>query len=289
MIRDGAALFAYCLDILLYGILTVQTYIYYLAFPKDRWQVKLIVYFVYIVGIMQTAFALRDFYTLFCTSSGDLLWNINPRIFGFMWFTIPVSDALVAVIAQLFYAYRIWTISRKKVITVVVSASATTQFVCGIITAATDYKRIRVVSATNFVTYVVDILVWGSVGGLCDILIAIYMFYFLSKQLSRVPRRTQVPLTRIKRLLLETGILTAAMATSYTILSASVSTNFGIWFMIPGLSLSKLYSNSMLVLMNNRATITGGRNAPQSDLDVVSFHCSERPDATRENEGLVMS
>ncbi|KAF9443633.1 hypothetical protein P691DRAFT_808695 [Macrolepiota fuliginosa MF-IS2] len=239
---------------------------------------------------MQTAFALRDFYTLFCTSFGNLSWNINPRRFGFMWFTIPVSDTLVAVIVQLFYAYRIWTISRQKIITVVVSVSAITQFVCGIITAATDYNQVRDDAVASFAVSLVDIIAWGTVGGLCDVLIAIYMFYFLSKQLSRVPRRTQVPLTRIKRLLLETGILTAAMATGYTALSVleNLRSNWN-WFVIPGLSLSKLYSNSMLVLMNNRATITGGRNAPQSDLDVVSFHCSERPDTTGENEGLVMS
>jgi hypothetical protein len=35
-------------------------------------------------------------------------------------------------------------------------------------------------------------------------------------------------------------------------------------FPLPGLMMSKVYSNSMLVLLNNRATISAGRNAAES-------------------------
>jgi hypothetical protein len=35
-------------------------------------------------------------------------------------------------------------------------------------------------------------------------------------------------------------------------------------FSLPGLMMSKVYSNSMLVLLNNRATIVNGRNAVES-------------------------
>jgi hypothetical protein len=37
-----------------------------------------------------------------------------------------------------------------------------------------------------------------------------------------------------------------------------------IFFSLPGLMMSKVYSNSMLVLLNNRATISAGRNAAES-------------------------
>lgn len=46
-------------------------------------------------------------------------------------------------------------------------------------------------------------------------------------------------------------------------------------FMIPGLNLSKLYSNSALVLLNNRFTIPGGRNASHPDFDIASYRCSD--------------
>lgn len=71
--------------------------LYYLAFPNDGRWTKAIVYFAYIIGTIQTGFALRDFYVLFCTSEVKLLmepWNFDTHRFGFMWFTIPVGGAL---------------------------------------------------------------------------------------------------------------------------------------------------------------------------------------------------
>ncbi|KAF9451797.1 hypothetical protein P691DRAFT_662504, partial [Macrolepiota fuliginosa MF-IS2] len=257
--------------------------IYYLAFPQDRWQVKSIVYFVYGVGTIQTVFALRDFYILFCILGGNMPTGHDLRAFGFMWFTIPVSSALVAVVSQLFYAHRIYIISNKKWITTIVSVLAILQFICGVVSAATVYNTGQ--DLTNIfgrVGALVNAVIWGYIGMVCDLIIMVYMFRFLSKQLTRASRDTQVSLTKMKRILLETGILTAAMAAAYVIMSTLISVFSG-WFIILGLSLNKLYGNSILVLLNNRFTIFGGRNAPHPDFDIVSYH---RSDA---NEGPVMS
>ncbi|KAF9448374.1 hypothetical protein P691DRAFT_669516, partial [Macrolepiota fuliginosa MF-IS2] len=250
--------------------------LYYLAFPKDRWQVKLIVYFVYVVGTIQTAFALQDFYALFCTPT----LREDLHVFGFTWFTIPVSGALVAVVAQLFYAYRIYTLSRSKLVTAIVSMLAVSQFISGIFSAATTDNQQVITPGAGVEVLLPFISAWGIIGVICDIVIAAYMFHFLSRQLARASRRTQVPLTKIKRLLLETGILTGAS------LSADQAFTFRAdqAFMIPGLSLSKLYGNSILVLLNNRFTISGGRNTPHPDFDIASYSC---PDATGESQGPV--
>jgi hypothetical protein len=39
------------------------------------------------------------------------------------------------------------------------------------------------------------------------------------------------------------------------------------WYLIPGLAMSKIYSNSMLALLNSRVTITGGRSKSISSLE----------------------
>ncbi|KAF5363558.1 hypothetical protein D9756_000952 [Leucocoprinus leucothites] len=125
------AIFGYCFDVLLYGFLTVQVYLYYLAFPNDKKVTKGSVYLVYAIGSIQTAFALRDFYELFCGVPGGLVQLEDlPGLhkFGFMWLTIPVSSALVAVTVQLFYAQRIWIIlySTRSVAVLVVIVSGRT-------------------------------------------------------------------------------------------------------------------------------------------------------------------
>lgn len=46
------------------------------------------------------------------------------------------------------------------------------------------------------------------------------------------------------------------------------------WYLIPGLALGKLYGVSMLVLLNNRFTILGGRNSAHPDFDIPSYRRS---------------
>lgn len=74
----------------------------------------------------------------------------------------------------------------------------------------------------------------------------------------------------------------AAMAVAHPILASF--TMYGV--MIPGLSLGKLYGNSMLVLLNNRFTIQGGRNAQHPEFDIPSYR---RPDIVEASTGPVMS
>jgi hypothetical protein len=70
---------------------------------------KATVAFVYVVGTLQTAFALHDFYSLFCipkdykpsTMFFDT-WGYLHR-FGFMWITIPLSGASGALVFHLHF------------------------------------------------------------------------------------------------------------------------------------------------------------------------------------------
>lgn len=108
----------------------------------------------------------------------------------------------------------------------------------------------------------------------------------------RSSRTTQVLLTRIKRLLLETGIVTgeyfdflsafvpcthwfnhaAVVAIAYPLMMGFLPANA---FFVPGLVLGKIYSNSILVLLNNRFTITGGRNEPAFEFEADSYGLSD--------------
>ncbi|KAF5363562.1 hypothetical protein D9756_000956 [Leucocoprinus leucothites] len=141
------AFFGYCFDILLYGFLTVQVYLYHLAFPNNGILTKMAVYLVYIIGSIQTIFALRDFYELFCfpgrlvQAKPILLSDLHA--FGFMWLTIPVSSALVAVTVQLFYAQRIWIVSHSKGIALTVAFLALAQLGCGIFSAIVTYASMQ--------------------------------------------------------------------------------------------------------------------------------------------------
>ncbi|KAF7776790.1 hypothetical protein Agabi119p4_5183 [Agaricus bisporus var. burnettii] len=265
------------LNVLLYGILTVQTYLYYVAFPNDRKITKAIVGFVYSIDTVQTILALYDFYLLFCIPNNYHL-VLGPKFQvmqdGFMWLTIPLSGTLVATVTQLFYAHRIYILSKKKIVTSIVIVLALGQLVFGI--------GITIVLLD--IPFTLSMVAgWGPVGMTCDFVIAVYMSWFLTKQMRRSSRTTQVLVTRIKRLVLETGFLTAAFATAFTLFFIFVGHQV---CAIPGLTLGKVYSNSLLVLFNNRFTIAGGRNEPAFEFEVDSYHLSDLPRSEGAEHGI---
>lgn len=73
------------------------------------------------------------------------------------------------------------------------------------------------------------------------------------------------------RILLFNIVLTAIASIAYAALSFL---NEFHWYMIPGLALGKISGNAMLVLLNNRFTILGGRNSSHPDFDIPSYRQS---------------
>lgn len=268
--------FGYCLDVMLYGFLTAQVYLYYLAFPSDKKITKAVVYFVYAMGSIQTAFAMRDFAVLFATPLGDIFTAGNMYIFGFTWFTVPISSSLVAVTVQLFYARRIYMISKIKSVTSIVSILALAQLGLGIFTSFNMYYMenfpAQYQCTSLFCFPGISGMAWGFVGALCDLIIAIFMFVYISKQTRQTSRVMQQSVVKIKRLTLETGFLTAVASICY-LLTAFFDLNSA--FIIPGLTLSKLYGNSILAMLNNRMVFGNGRYT--SHTVMISIH---EPDIT---------
>ncbi|XP_006459755.1 hypothetical protein AGABI2DRAFT_142196 [Agaricus bisporus var. bisporus H97] len=226
--------------------------LYYIAFPNDKKITKAIVAFVYSIDTAQTFLALYDFYQSFCVNKYSFILNQDNTTH--LWLTIPFTGTLSMYCDH-----------------------TTTIFFLGI------PLNSSILIYTNLTVY----YGWGSVGMVCDLVIAVYMSWFLTKQMRRSPsRKTQVMVTRIKRLVLETGLLTAsvpraqcnpaaAFAATFTVLL--VLTGHYATFAIPGLTLGKLYSNSILVLLNNRFTIEGGRNEPAFEFEADSYHLSDLP------------
>ncbi|TFK37423.1 hypothetical protein BDQ12DRAFT_159965 [Crucibulum laeve] len=95
---------------------------------------------------------------------------------------------------------------------------------------------------------------------LCDVLIAGYMWYYLSRRSEGIMKRTEKLVSRIIRLCIVTGTITALVA------ALELALYFGImegYYLMPGTLLGNLYSNSMMVMLNNRMEINGGRNSDE--------------------------
>ncbi|KAF8157034.1 hypothetical protein B0H34DRAFT_770658 [Crassisporium funariophilum] len=278
-------LVALCLNWGLQGVLCTQVYTYYLAFPRDRLLAKLQVYGVLTIEIIQTVVVTHDVFAALGTSPGDLraLDSIHTH-----WFSIPVSGGITGCIGQLFFAFRIWKMSAgSKGPTVIICILALASGVSALV-AAVAFFNAR--TFTNLMSdssrSLVSIGVWNGIGAICDMTIALSMPYFLMRNGTGL-RTTHTMIVKLVRLIIEIGGLTAIVAILHLCLYFANNEAF----LVPGLTVSKLYANTMLVILNNRLRILDGRilDRVQESSDSPSFALSEMEEGVRSRSTIIVS
>ncbi|KDR71255.1 hypothetical protein GALMADRAFT_143958 [Galerina marginata CBS 339.88] len=228
----------------------VNANLYYLAFPNDRVGFKAAVYAAYLLEMTQTTLFTRSSFQAFATGFG------NPTILDkidFLWFSVPVISGLVAFVAHSFYAYRIAVFSQKKYLPGCVILLACLSFSASI---AVGVEMKDAEFFTHFVKKdsLVTVGIWQAGSAACDVLIAASMTYYLRRHDTEIPE-TQDLLTRIIRLTIETGSLTATIAIITLTLTFLTGKNY---YQASVAVLGKMYSNSMMVAFNSRMRINNG-------------------------------
>ncbi|KAJ7364489.1 hypothetical protein DFH08DRAFT_950064 [Mycena albidolilacea] len=123
----------------LFGVLSVQVYFYYMAFPKDPWATKCLVYTVYTLLVVETVLLTNDAFKRFGYGFADfeaLLAN------DLGWFEIPVMSGLIALVGQSFYAYRIHVLSKSWWIPLLIVAMSLTSTVGAILTGVFTFQGV---------------------------------------------------------------------------------------------------------------------------------------------------
>ncbi|KAH9936497.1 uncharacterized protein B0H18DRAFT_1113881 [Fomitopsis serialis] len=233
----------------LQSVLTVQVYIYYLCFPNDSKYRKCLVYAVCIYEWVQTALVTADIYQRFITE--DTSYMMYFASYGISWITLFMMPALTAAIVQLFYAWRIAVVSQRRVYSIVILLVVMTAFCSGIVSAV-SMKNLGVDDDVSEVTWDVATQVWLWCSVLVDYMIAGFMIYTL-RRFKTMRTDTDLLVNRVIRLVIETGCLTVAGAIATLICwNGFPRTSLAA---CPLLVLSKLYANTMMINLNNRAFI----------------------------------
>ncbi|KAK0241167.1 hypothetical protein EDD85DRAFT_1020027 [Armillaria nabsnona] len=258
---SGPLVVAYLLHWGLFGTLSVQLYLYYLAFPKDRNFTKYLVYGLYVVEFVQTILVTHDAFAVFGYGFGDLEALIDVH---FGWLVSPIMGAAAAFVGQCFYAYRIFILSRSRIVPIFIICVSLTSAVAAIITGIDSFCASDI---TKIDDRKMSISVGISCGGLalCDIVIATCMTYYLMRSNTGF-RRTQVLVTKLIRLTIETGSLTAVVALVTFILFFAFPHQA--FYGTPALIISKLYANTIYMVLNSRIRIMGGRDTYTSSTDM---------------------
>ncbi|KAK0194324.1 hypothetical protein F5146DRAFT_1035258 [Armillaria mellea] len=259
--QSGPIIVGCLLNWWLFGTLSVQLYLYYLAFPNDKRFTKCLVYGIYIIESVQTMLIAHDVFATFGYGFGDMDALTRVNLYSL---TVPILGAVAACVGQGFYAYRIFVLSKSKIIPIFIICISLANSVASMFTGICGFQA---GTETKLHTRKIYITVGISCGAaaLCDILIAICMTYYLMRSTTNF-RRTRILVTKIIRLTVETGSVTAVAALLNIVLFIALP--YQTSFIAPGLLVPKLYANSIYMVLNSRFQIIGGRDTNESSTDM---------------------
>ncbi|KAJ7689858.1 hypothetical protein B0H17DRAFT_1180111 [Mycena rosella] len=233
----------------LFGVLVVQVWIYYTAFPRDRTLTKILVAVVLLIEILGTLGNTRDTIRIFGAGWGDIAVLDDV---GWAWFSVPIIGSISAAIGQSFFAWRIYIIGNGNLyIPVAIIAITLCQLGAGIWTGVEICLAERF-SELQF-TNVTATALWLASTSACDLIIVSSTVFYLRRASKPEFKKTKAVLSRIIMVTVETGLLCALFAIFDLYLFATYKgANYHLALCI---ELSKIYSNSILLIFNSRAHI----------------------------------
>ncbi|KAJ4483727.1 hypothetical protein J3R30DRAFT_3285255, partial [Lentinula aciculospora] len=252
---------AYILHWGLFGTLSTRIYLYYLAFPYDKTIIKFVVHGIYLIEVVQTILVTHDAFAIFGYGFGSFESLTEMH---FDWFTVPIMSGIVAFLGQAFYAYRRRVISRSNFVPGFIMLVSLTSSVAAFMTGAYSYQAGNVLILNQSTR--TSTVIWCAGAALGDIVIAVCMTYYLCQKDSGLAGSHAI-VTKFIRLTIETGSVTAIVALLNPIFFFAF-TNTG-YYGVPALIMPKLYANSVLMVLNARFKIIGGRATYISTFDAA--------------------
>ncbi|KAJ7647984.1 hypothetical protein FB45DRAFT_1052378 [Roridomyces roridus] len=258
-------------------------YFYYQAFPGDRMWVKSLVYAIYTLEFVMTMTMIDTAFAQFVYGFANPSSVTKVPIAGIM---VPIVGGLVGFVSQSFYAYRIYMLSGAIVIPGTIIAISLTSSASALISSVLNSKSDTLLFKQS---ERVASAVWCGASASCDILIAICMTYCLTKSGATAIRQTHAVISRLTRLIIETGILTALVATTTLVLFIAFPQT--VYYSVGAGILPTLYANTVLLILNSRIKIVGGRgtNNPDEMLSLSSptLSYAARPNPNTEQAAIV--
>jgi len=231
----------------MFGLLTVQVYIYYLTFPNDTKFIKGFVYSVFLVELAAIAMSISDTYHWFASGFGNVV-SLNDVQLS------PVDTAMmsafVAAAVQMFYCYRIYMINKKAWwVSVIVALLALVQTGAGIYTAIFAQGAGKISNAEEKISGSVTLLLVSTAAA--DIVIAGTMITLLlrSRKNHEASRHTNFIIMKIINVVVETNMASASIAIVTVVLFLTIH---GTDYFPFNILLGRIYSNSLLLILNNR-------------------------------------
>ncbi|KAJ6559077.1 hypothetical protein DFH09DRAFT_518248 [Mycena vulgaris] len=244
-IAHGPMLIGFFLNAILYGVMILQTHVYFVGVgARDALWMRIFVLSIFILDSMNTIFDFIYLYRSLIVHFDDPSYLQNAT---WVFATDPALTALIAAMVQFFFAWRVKILTNNNTwLYLVVVLCTLAGLVGGLATAA------EAIITPNFVQFQMAkawVVLWLSAECIADFLITAILVLHLRRRKTGF-QKTDMMVDRIISVTVHTGFLTSACAILDLIFYLANPTGIHLMFNYP---LCKLYTNSLISSLNCRA------------------------------------
>ncbi|KAF7299844.1 hypothetical protein HMN09_00991400 [Mycena chlorophos] len=248
----GALLVGTSASSLLYGVSTMQAYIYYQHFPGDHWALKSFVAFIWITEgvhfgcMMNTLYSVLvvDDTTLLEKPLGDLGEPRSTNALIFITITLAVS-------VHIFFTRRIWKLFNTWLLPNIFHAMSLLQFSAGVALCALSLRLSSISELMSHWKWV-GVLMW-TVGAVEDTMITATLVYWLARQRKYAHHSTNAFLDKIIMWSIETGFITFSLSL-VIVISFSTMPHDYVWMALSVIQ-ARMYCISLYTSLNSRSVL----------------------------------
>ncbi|PPQ72063.1 hypothetical protein CVT24_008291 [Panaeolus cyanescens] len=244
----GAYTVGVILSSILYGVAVVQTYTYYVSFADDRWWLKSLVAMVMTCDTVHMACIVHALYLLNVTHYGDPSAVILPPN---TLFVAAVFSAIIALVVQGFFAYRIRRFSEKWTLATICWLLVLLRLTFSIVVIIKGFQMTSIAQFVRDSQVALTVMLSVSVG--CDVVIAGSMCYYLNRQRSAFNKNTSKIIDKIIAWTIETGL--ASSVTGIVMLVCFLRFPHKFIWVSAFVLLSRIFANSLLASLNARTIL----------------------------------
>ncbi|KAJ7196391.1 hypothetical protein GGX14DRAFT_574964 [Mycena pura] len=248
--RYGPMLVGVFFNMILYGVLVGQVLTYYASPKPDALWMRVFIACLFFIETANTALDMSMMYQPLILDYGQ-----KPVFFPTVFMTDPLCVVLVSMPIQLFFAWRIYQLTKSPWIPAVIAVFAVASFAGGVWTA-TMVQVLRLFAKKPMLHD--PALLWFLAACVADVLITVSLVTTLSKKKTGFSATDSV-VDKIIRMTIQTGMVTALFSILDVVTFMAlphIAVNF-VW----DLALSKLYSNCLLSTLNARQTLNSASHA----------------------------
>ncbi|KAG2004215.1 hypothetical protein CC2G_002794 [Coprinopsis cinerea AmutBmut pab1-1] len=249
--RVGALQLGSLFAVFLFGVVTLQSHMYYQTFREDKIQLKLLVATIWLLELGHTFCVSAEIYKATIVNYGR-----PEKLFPFPFLGASTAvGGTIAFLCHSFFSSRVWKVLPKpwNFVGAFCFVVALVRFIGSIAlgvnavkaTVLEDYRR-------DWGWLIMSLLV---VGAAIDVLIAGSMLFYLWKQRAKVFARSIRLIDRLVQYTICTALLPSLSAIVMLIVF-HVDPDALVWLAIYS-CLAKLYSNCVLASLNSRASLRG--------------------------------